>query len=411
MSDSNQATMASVSEWGAGVAAVAALALAPAALVAQETIELPDADRLLLVNLEEVFRVGAGEEAWEAFGVLDQVGFDESGRLYVYDDEAYRVVVVGPDGALAFEFGREGEGPGEFILPIAFTVFRDGRAVVYDAMRGALQVFNPDGSFGAQVRIPPTASGTLGLFAIEAFPSGDAVLSPVEVAVNHPDPVSWELTVDIKPIERMVLEGDEVRWELIAEHRNTVRGGPPREPIALAPGLMATPLPGGGAAFVDTATYEVQVAEAGAGVTRVIRRPIRPKPVTDDIRDAFMTARLAAFVDAMGEFGPLPADADAESMFRDAMAELQFHDVVPVVRSLRTDWEGLLWVERSGDVVTETGLGGGPIDVLTADGEYRGTYPAGSFPMPSAFGPGGLLAFIERDALGVYSVAVRRISR
>ena len=53
--------------------------------------------------------------------------------------------------------------------------------------------------------------------------------------------------------------------------------------------------------------------------------------------------------------------------------------------------------------------GGGPIDVLTTDGEYLGTFPAGTTDMPDAFGPDGLVVFIELDDLDVARVVVRRL--
>ena len=51
----------------------------------------------------------------------------------------------------------------------------------------------------------------------------------------------------------------------------------------------------------------------------------------------------------------------------------------------------------------------GPIDVLTADGDYIGTFSAGTPGMPAAFGPEGLVAFIELDELDVATVVVRRL--
>ena len=50
----------------------------------------------------------------------------------------------------------------------------------------------------------------------------------------------------------------------------------------------------------------------------------------------------------------------------------------------------------------------GPIDVLTMDGRYLGSYPSGTI-MPSAFGPDGLVAFIEASELGVPVVVVKRL--
>ncbi len=60
---------------------------------------------------------------------------------------------------------------------------------------------------------------------------------------------------------------------------------------------------------------------------------------------------------------------------------------------------------RQGDEL----LGDGPIDVVTSDGVYVGTYRAPATKMPDAFGPGGLVAFVELDEFDVASVVVRRL--
>lgn len=51
----------------------------------------------------------------------------------------------------------------------------------------------------------------------------------------------------------------------------------------------------------------------------------------------------------------------------------------------------------------------GPIDVLTPDGRYLGTFSADEVSMPGAFGPEGLAAFVEVDELGVQTVVVKRL--
>ena len=70
-----------------------------------------------------------------------------------------------------------------------------------------------------------------------------------------------------------------------------------------------------------------------------------------------------------------------------------------------TTWDGRIWVMRQGDELLEDG----PIDVLTADGEYLGTYSMGATKMPDAFGPDGLIAFVELDEFDVAKVVVRRL--
>lgn len=70
-----------------------------------------------------------------------------------------------------------------------------------------------------------------------------------------------------------------------------------------------------------------------------------------------------------------------------------------------TSWEGTIWVRRRG----EGPAGDGPIDLLTADGRYLDPLPADATAMPRAFGPEGLVAFVERDELDVPTVVVKRL--
>lgn len=378
------------------------MALTSAPLVAQETVDIPAADRALSASFEEVYRLGGPDtDAWEAFSWIVHVAFDETGRLYVFDEDALRIVVVQPDGSLDREFGR-GEGPGEFILPTAFTVLRDGTAVVFDGGRQAFVLYRPDGSFDRQVRFPVASGGTVRVLGIEAAHLGKAVLPSTAITIT----AIGHVTMDRGPVERTVLAEDEAVRETIAEHR-FAGAGIPGNPVAFESKLIATPLPGGGAAFVDSTTYTVSLAVAGGGVARVFRRPFRPEPVTEVLREAYTESRLELLKEEFGE-ELLPGDVD-DDFLRNALGNIEFASEVPVARALKTDWNGRLWLERTGMEMTLTGLGGGPIDVLTADGSCIGTYPAGSVAIPDAFGPEGLVAFIERDELGVTVVVVRRL--
>ena len=87
---------------------------------------------------------------------------------------------------------------------------------------------------------------------------------------------------------------------------------------------------------------------------------------------------------------------------------MQFHLEVPVVAAVRTTWEGTLWVARSAEPGASES---GPIDVVATDGRYIGTFPAGQLEMPDAFGPDGLVAFIETDEFDVPVINVRRLPR
>jgi len=123
---------------------------------AQEIIELPAQDRLLEAELEDIYRIGtmAGED-WEQFGRLRRVGFDGAGRLFVFDAQADRIHVVGPDGEYRHTIGRSGEGPGEFRRPDGLAVMRDGRVVIADLGHRAYHIFGADGEFERMVGMAP----------------------------------------------------------------------------------------------------------------------------------------------------------------------------------------------------------------------------------------------------------------
>ncbi|MCY3547389.1 MAG: hypothetical protein OXH49_10975 [Gemmatimonadetes bacterium] len=45
------------------------------------------------------------------------------------------------------------------------------------------------------------------------------------------------------------------------------------------------------------------------------------------------------------------------------------------------------------------------------DGRYLGSYPAGTMSLPAAFGPDGLVAFVEMNDLQVQTVVVKRMNK
>ena len=103
------------------------------------------------------------------------------------------------------------------------------------------------------------------------------------------------------------------------------------------------------------------------------------------------------------------------------------HGEIPVIDDLRTTWTGSVWVRRTpdggypwedhvaGSVLSGLAFSTAPapasaVDVISADGRYVGTFPpqAGAI-MFSAFGPGGLVAYVETDELDVPTVVVKRV--
>lgn len=412
-----------------GVTLLAALAAPATAVVglAQEVIELPGEDRWLEPDFEEVYRVGAAlGEAWQEFGTIGRVGFDEAGNLHVFDRLAARVVVVDPEGDFVREFGRRGEGPGEFQSAMDMVVMRDGRVVVADMGHRAYHIFAPTGDLERMVRMGRIAH----VRRMYAEADGESVVRGARMLG-----FAWQSAggstiafPDSRSVERIFLAGDEatvetaadvwgptwtrLREQLLPGGRQKIMSRGPRR--GFEPGLFAGVLPGGRIAFSDSSAYAVKLAERDGGrVSTILTRPFSPEPVTERVRQAEKDRRLRDIEDrpegsiARSAGGLVVSGTGGGARERERIETLEFAEEVPIVRDLRTSWNGRIWVLRRGDEPVSDG----PVDILAADGRYLGSYRTGATPLPDAFGPGGLVAFIERDELDVQTVVVKRLPR
>ena len=398
---------------------------------AQEIINLPEEDRRLEWDVEVLYRFGsASGDDWEQFGNVRRVGFDAEGKLYIFDNRAARIHVVAPDGKHLRTFGRTGEGPGEFQRADGLAVMRDGRLVVADRRHRAYHIFAADGEFERMVRMAPEP-GDLRITDLLPDPGGEAVFSAVGAPLLSGSIGSSGARTTphtSRPVERLMLTGDVVTKDTVADGWLPAGEAPTSIPVdgktnyrvpvpdVFGPRMLPGVLPDGSVAFSDSSAYAIKIARPGSGVWRILTRALHPIPVTDRIIDAERD-RLLQDLDERDErgggsrsrVGGVPVTRDpqrAREREIKRIAELKFFDEVSIVRDLKTGWNGDIWVQRHGK---EPHDDNGPIDVLTMDGRYVGTYPAGAAVMPAAFGPGGLVAFIETDELGVDAVVVGRL--
>ena len=421
---------------------VAVLA-APPTLLAQEIVEVTGREGAIEPAFEEVYRVGVLDgESWEMFASVGQVAFYAEGNLYIFDGTAgpsdfggvtlvrggeTRILVFDAAGRFVREFGSSGGGPGEFNQPMGFAVWRDGTVVVSDVGHRAYQLFNASGEFLRMVRADDGSNPVaIPAHDIQPDPRGGAVfagggsLSVVMGADGMADPPT------ARPVLRVGLDGEAARTDTVAEGwlpprtdleglatspvpaqlRNALRGM--AMPTVFEPGLLVAVLPDGGIVHSDSSAYALKVTPPDArDVTRIIRRPFDPEPVTEQVREAYEERRAAALGGEGQTMLMMVGAAEGNNPRPEATFDLEdrYYHEIPVLRDLATSWEGRIWVRRGGEEPDSDG----PIDVLTAEGTYVGTYATGTTEMPDAFGPGGLAAFIELDEFDVASVVVRRL--
>ena len=423
-------------------------------LPAQEVIDLTARDQRLDADFEEVFRLGVLEgEDWEMFGTVMHIGFDENGNLYIVDGSGgmsladgtrvlglgsaeTRVLVFDASGTFLREFGASGQGPGEFNMPAGFAIMRDGTTIVSDFGHHAYQVFDANGDFLRMVW--GSDGGGPGGMARDllADPRGNAVFTgSFGRAVAMIGAAGPPLT---RPITRLGLTGEQVRTDTVVEawlppraeadlklpgnfsipegDRATLANALSAlsQPSIFEPPLLAGVLPNGGIVYSDSSAYALKVTRPDAGeVTRIIRRPIQSEPVTPRIEREHREKREAALREGSGS-GSMPIrlftpgnrnTGEPNPTMPLDMPEPTYYPELPVLRNLSTTWDGSIWVRRRGDEPESDG----PIDVVTSDGRYVGTFSKDATEIPDAFGPNGVAAFIELDELEVARVVVRRL--
>lgn len=424
----------------ANIIALSGCLMSAGAAAAQEVIQITAEDRPLEADFEEVYRVGSltGED-WEQFGRIYEVAFDGAGNAYLLDIDAFTVMVVDREGALVRTIGRQGDGPGEFDFPRQLAVLEDGRVVVSDIARHrAFQVFDSDGQFHRGVRVLDNLLGIRGRFHPHRGEDNAVVLSGWVDRFEPGRSARDESAPGRRPILRIALDRDTAVWDTVAHGwappsftrlevggRNLLMEGQAPPPRTFDPELLVGPLPGGGVVFSDSSTYAIKVVGPTGAVDRILTRPFQPEQVTDRILEAEMERQFevhARNLEARGQTSRIVTNARTgetavggmddwmrEAALRSTRAILEATpaaDEVPVVLDMRTTWDGEIWVRRRGDDL----LSDGPIDVLTPDGRYPGSYPADT-PMPTAFGPMGLVAFVETGELGEHTVVVKRVAR
>ena len=416
------------------VLCVAALACADGAGDADATDTPASTDIPLAATTERLYTVGALVcEDWETFGSVRSVHFDADGNLHIFDAGAHRMVVVDGEGNHLRTVGTQGEGPGEIGNAHAAAVLADGRTVVYDfGIPAAFEIFDGDGQFLRSV----TSDLNKGAPGASMLPLPDGrlvsmggpryrIAAPGE-ALDEDEPREDD---HLRDIHVFSLDGEE-QWVLYrawnlppTEADEAIEGGSAEGGISMSfsrmrafePGLLVGVLSDGRVAVVDSMAYEVKFVAMDGTVAGTIGRPVAPEPVTEAVREAARAERLEGF----GEMGggirlSTPAgEVDLGGMQEQIQAAMVrqvetmvFTDEIPVIADMAVDREDRLWIARmgsGGDRAT------GPTDIVAASGEYAGTLPADGLRIPAAFGPGGLMAYIDSDEMDVQTVRVIRL--
>ena len=177
-------------------------------------------------------------------------------------------------------------------------------------------------------------------------------------------------------------------------------------PTEFEPELLMGVLPDGGLVYSDSSAYALKITLPGnPEVQRIITRPLRPEPVTESIKQEYREKRAGCRKSTDTSSATTDQGERVPIAFSLELPEPTFFPEIPVLRHLSTTWDGRIWVQRRGKEPESDG----PIDILTVEGDYLGTFRTDATKIPDGFGPDGLAAFIELDEFDVASVVVRSL--
>ncbi len=355
---------------------------------------------------EEVFTVGsvAGDE-WDTFGDVRSVHFDAQGNLHVFDIQAEHIQAVGPDGSLIRTVGGRGEGPGEFDGVTTAIVGRDGSYTVLAFSH--IDLLQPDGEHLRRITLDPMTTGIV--IARQALPDGRLLAGAIMRLGGDDEEAEEGHPIHIFPLDGAEPEVLYTAWRPPEEEDDISVSGSPESGrrVAWSAGRAFEPLVSydlltdGSLALIDSIGYRVKLVGLDGSVTGTVERPIAPLPVDDAIREAARERYRESMAASRNASRTAPIQIDMEGV-----EGLTFADEVPVLYRLKVDWEDRIWVQRRGP----TGDDDGPTDIVTPDGDYIGTLPPDGLRTPDAFGPDGLLAYIERNEMDVPTVRVVRLA-
>ena len=353
------------------------LAAAPAS--AQQRLTLPARDVLLQGTPTPVFSAGRAEGAdWEMFSRVAALAFDAADNLYVVDGDNYRVVVLDARGRFVRQFGRQGNGPGEFQRPRHIAVLSSGEVVVTDTRNRTHQWFSSQGAFLRSSAYEQPAGSNMREMFVDA---AGRIVALVETISGQRAATVSSQAADGRGSARIIAN-------IVLD--DMVQMGNVRRDREFARVPFLTRGPNGTLLLNRKLEYELEVVDSTGRLIRVISRDIPVRPVTTEVRAAWERRRNAE-AQARGIPGAAPR------------VEVPFAERMQVISGMLADSRGIVWVQRR----TVDGDAAGPIDLVTMEGRYVGTVAAQRLPM--AVSRSGLTAYVERNADGVERVTVRRL--
>ena len=288
-------------------------------------------------------------------------------------------------------------------------MWADGRSLVGDMMRG-YHVFSPDGQFEHTAQ---ESGGFMTMTRTGLRPERTG--SPTALVRDERSVLRMDLSSAVIGGGALV-EGwiPRERTELPAVFEFEELLEAVGEEWGFEPEVLFDAMPAGRVAFSDSSAYAIKLTDASGAVSRILRRPIRPLPATEERQRAERQRRLEQESDRQltgPEGDPPPQVLEMINRYQEAQRRGRREHAVPCGSAGGRGRARHLGRKPVGRAEHGAGYEWAGSDRRAGAGRrLRGDVsPRGSLEMPDAFGPDGLAAFVETDEFDVPVITVRRL--
>ena len=227
------------------------------------------------------------EGAW--FSNLNSFFVDKKGNIYCADGEDKKIKIFDKDGKPLFQFGRKGQGPGEFSYSNGVAVSKQGNIYVLDGGRRNITLFNEKGEFIKSINIgfPMTPR-------IEMFDAGNLVVAIFKFDIKNIEQSQFELRLFDKELNEIKSSLYSHSLKNFAWVQGTKDGKMFTTPIPFAPDIIWKVI--GNKLYVGfNKEFKISVFDDAGNFLKEIIREITYTKVTSKDKQKWLEKRLAGF--------------------------------------------------------------------------------------------------------------------
>ena len=302
-------------------------------------------------------RIGGGLDEPGELVNPQSLALDDAGNLYVADQQPAVIRMFAPDGRFVRTIGREGQGPGEFV--VGFISARGGHVAVQDPRTSRLSLFDTAGTF------------------IRSWSTGCCIWSWINLDRQHRVYVPVMTPPDVDASNRYV------RYDTLGAVIDTVavpKGEEPKmwtvragsgsnrlqmmTPVPFTPQMRHALAPDGSIVFGWTGEYRL-VRTDGQDTLGVMSRDWTPDPLSQERRQRHVDGMIERMGPGMDEV-----------TLRNSFPVGEIPATLPAFADLNVDGAGNVWLTTDADSASAR------FDVFSAEGAWLGRVV-----LPESFDP------------------------